>query len=382
MTSQIGLNAIYFILTIKIYDLTKSSTAVSILLLTFTLPSIFFGYLAGVYVDQLSLKKVMLLTNLVRSILIMFLIFLINSPLLLLILVFLLAFATLFFVPAEGAAIPALVTEKRLIAANSLFSLTLQLSVVIGFLAGGFSLSFLGEKVTLFSIFLLFILSLLLNLFLPEEIRADIEERRGGMLANFVKGVVFVFSKKIIRDSIFFLTMSATIILILATIGPSYVDKVLQTKVTNASLLIIAPATLGMAIGAVAIGTIGHRLKERTMVNFGLLGMGLTFLLITYLSSASFGSTYHILSLALIFFLGFENALITIPVTTDFQRNTPEELRGRAYGVLSTFVSGVATLPVLISGALSDTFGVRTVLLTLGVVVLAFGIYRLRRRTV
>ena len=217
---------------------------------------------------------------------------------------------------------------------------------------------------------------------MPEEIRADIEERKDGMLANFAKGVVFVFSKKIVRDSIFFLTLSATIILVLATIGPGYVDKILQTKVTNASLLIIAPATLGMAIGAVVIGVIGHRFKERTMVNSGLLTMGLTFLLIAYLSSASFGSIYHILSLALIFCLGFENALITIPVTTDFQKNTPEELRGRAYGILSTFVSGVAILPVLISGAISDTFGVRTVLLALGVVVLSFSIYRFRRRAV
>jgi len=380
MTSQVGLNALYFILTIKIYDLTRSSTAVSILLLTFTLPSIFFGYLAGVYVDQLSLKRVMLLTNLARSIIVMLLIFLLNSPVVLLILVFLLASATLFFVPAEGAAIPALVGERRLIAANSLFSLTLQLGIVIGFLAGGFSLSFLGEKVTLFSIFLLFVLSLLFNLFLPEEIRADIEERKGGMLENFVKGVVFVFSKKIIRDSIFFLTMSTTIIFILVTIGPGYVDKILQTKVTNASLLIIAPATLGMAIGAVIIGVAGHRFKERTMVNSGLLTMGLTFLLIAYLSSASFGSTYHILSLILILFLGFGNALITIPVTTDFQKNTPEELRGRAYGILGTFISGVAALPVLISGALSDTFGVRTVLIALGIVVLSFCLFRFRRR--
>ena len=369
-------------MTIKIYDITHSSTAVSILLLTFTLPSIFFGYLAGVYVDQLSLKKVMLVTNLIRSVLVVFLLFVVNSPVLLLILVFLLAFVTLFFVPAEGAAIPALVEERRLIAANSLFSLTLQIGIVAGFLAGGFSLSFFGEKITLFSIFALFTFSLLLNLFLPDDIRADIAERKGGMLANFAKGVIFVFKNKIIRDSIFFLTMSTTIVLVLATIGPGYVDKILHTKVSHASLLIIAPATCGMAVGAVVIVALGHRFRERFLINTGLLSMGKTFLLMTYLSSTSFGTGYQILSLILIFFLGFENALITIPVTTDFQKNTPEELRGRAYGILSTFVSGVATLPVLLSGAISDKFGVRTVLLFLGIVVLTFGIYRLRRRTV
>jgi len=297
-------------------------------------------------------------------------------------LVFLLALATLFFVPAEGAAIPSLVKEKKLIAANSLFSLTLQVSVALGFLAGGFSLSFLGEKITLFSIFLLFIFSLFFNLFLPENIRANIRERKGGMLANFIKGLTFVFGKKIVRDSIFFLTMSATIVLILATIGPGYVDKILKTKVSNASLLIIAPATLGMAFGSVFVAMIGERLSRRAMVNAGLIFLGLTFLLITFLSMGDGGKNFQIVSLILIFLLGFENAMITIPVTTDFQKNTPEELRGRAYGILSTFVSGFAMVPVLLSGAISDAFGERAVLVFLGIIVLSFGVYRLRKRTV
>src|SRR5581483_9366801 len=80
ISSQIALNGLYFILTLKIYELTHSSTAVSLLILAFTIPNIFFGYLAGVFVDQLSLKKVMLTTNLIRSgLLLLVFLFLNNS---------------------------------------------------------------------------------------------------------------------------------------------------------------------------------------------------------------------------------------------------------------------------------------------------------------
>lgn len=383
ITSQIGLNALYFILTLKIYELTSSNTAVSILILTFTVPSIFLGYIAGVYVDYVDLKKVLLLTNFFRAIAVFLLIFFIGVQPLLFLLVFFLAVATLFFVPAEGSAIPSLVSEKDLIAANSLFSLTLQTGLVVGFLIGGFSLKILGENFTLVSILVLFAISLLLNIFLPSNIKSKITRSKITLFGSFWQGLKFVLSTKIVRDSIFFLTLTTTIFFVLATIGPGYVDKVLQLDIKYSSALVIAPAVIGMSVGAYILGHIGDRFNERFLINVGLFGLGCTFLILANLGGANdAGIFFQTLSIFGIFFLGLENALITIPVTTSFQKNTPEELRGRAYGLLSTFISGVAALPVLLSGAIGDLFGVRSVLTTIGVIVIGFGIYRIRLKKV
>lgn len=382
ITSQIGLNALYFVLTLQIYNLTKSNTAVSLMILAFTIPSIFFGYLGGVYVDQLSLKKVLVITNLVRAAIILFLSIFIGHSVVLFILVFLLAFATVFFIPAEGSAIPALVNEDLLLSANSLFSLTLQLSLIIGFLFGGIALNIFGEKTTIFVIFILFIVSLVLNLFLPSNIRAPKAEREGGFFSNFIKGLVVVFRNKHARDAIFFLTLTTTVVFILASIGPGYVDRVLQLDIKYSSALVIAPAVVGMAVGSVILSNFGGKIKSRVFINAGLLGFGLTFLMLALLGGDNLAFRVRLLSLFSIFLLGVENALITIPVTTDFQKNTPEEFRGRAYGLLSTFISGISALPVLLSGAIGDIFGVRTVLSTLGVIVLGFGLYRLRAKKV
>lgn len=378
VSSQIGLNALYYILTLKIYAVSHSNTAVSVLILTFTLPNVFFGYLAGVYVDQVSLKKVMIFTNLFRGLMIFGLIFVIGNVPLLFLIVFLLALATVFFIPAEGSAIPALIEHNQLITANSIFSLTLQTSLIIGFLFGGFLIKIFNEKSALFIVFSLFIASLVFNMFLPKSIRAVKEAREGGMVKSFIQGIVFLVKHKVVRDSILFLTLTTTIIFILAAIGPGYVDSVLRLDVKYSSALIVAPATIGIAVGSIFLSNFGKHFKENHIVNTGLFGVGVTFLILAFIGSTNLKFGFRLSSLFFIFLLGVENALITIPITTDFQKNTPEEFRGRAYGLLGTFISGISALPVLLSGAIGDLFGIPTVLGVLGIIVLFFGLYRLK----
>nr|QBM01739.1 hypothetical protein [uncultured archaeon] len=350
----------------------------SLLILTFTAPSIFLGYIAGVYVDQLSLKKVMLATNLVRALAILLLLIFGSQIYLVFLIVFALSVATLFFIPAEGSAVPSLVVGRQLIAANGLFSFSYQTSLVVGFLIGGFSLRILGEQQTTWAIFVLFVVSLALNLWLPKSIRSESSAREQSILKRFIGGIVFVFSTKKVRDSIFFLTLTTTIVFMLAAIGPGYVDKVLGLDVKYVATFVVLPATAGMALGSFVLGHIGNRFDERKLINFGLFGLGVTFLLLSSVGEVNLDLAARIMSLALLFLIGLANALITVPTTTNFQKATPENLRGRAYGLMGTFVSGVAALPVLVSGAVGDIYGVRSVLVVLGILVTGFGIYRLR----
>lgn len=379
-TSQIGLNALYYVFTVKIYALTHgSNTAVGLLILAFTIPNIFFGYLAGVIVDRHSLKKVLLVTNSLRAIIILLLLLVTNIFPLVLVFIFLLAFVTLFFIPAEGSAIPSLVHEEDLIEANGLFSITLQTALVVGFLFGGFTLQSFGEATTLLIIFLLFVISLGLNFLLPQLIVARSLENKESVVKNFFEGIIFVFKTKVVRDSIFFLTLSTTFIFILATIGPGYIDKVLRLDVKNTSAFIIAPASVGMVIGSLLVSKLGKKFNQRFLINLGLTSLGVTFLLLSLFGSEGINFKIHYFVVSLIFLLGVENAIITVPVTTAFQTNTPEELRGRAYGLLGMFISGVSALPILISGAIADIFNdVRIVLIVMGLIILLVAAYRFR----
>ncbi|HEX2754078.1 MAG TPA: MFS transporter, partial [Candidatus Limnocylindrales bacterium] len=65
--TQIGGNMVIFGLTVIISKSTGSTTAVSALILTFLLPAVLFSALAGVFVDRLDRRLVLILTNVLRG---------------------------------------------------------------------------------------------------------------------------------------------------------------------------------------------------------------------------------------------------------------------------------------------------------------------------
>src|SRR3989338_3067362 len=64
--SQIALNMLSFVLAIQVYQRTHSNTAVSLMLMTFAVPSVIFGILAGGIVDQFDKKKILMFCNFTR----------------------------------------------------------------------------------------------------------------------------------------------------------------------------------------------------------------------------------------------------------------------------------------------------------------------------
>ena len=65
--SQFAMNLLNFILLIVVYQISGSNIAVAGVVLSFTLPSILFGIIAGVYVDKWNKKHVLVYTNVLRA---------------------------------------------------------------------------------------------------------------------------------------------------------------------------------------------------------------------------------------------------------------------------------------------------------------------------
>lgn len=119
--SQFAMNLLNFILLIVVFQLSNSSLAVSGVILAFTLPSIFFGIVAGVLVDRWSKKRVLVLTNILRAIAVVPLIFVSTELFIIYVVIFIVSLITQFFIPAEIPIIPQLVPKKLLLSANALF---------------------------------------------------------------------------------------------------------------------------------------------------------------------------------------------------------------------------------------------------------------------
>ena len=131
--TQVGGNMVLYGLTIQVYNLTQSATSTAILLLTFLVPAVVFGAIAGVFVDRYDRRKILIWTNIARGVLFLTLILFDQQLLALYLITMVVATLTTFFAPAETAMIPLVVKRDDLMTANGLFVLGLQASFALGF---------------------------------------------------------------------------------------------------------------------------------------------------------------------------------------------------------------------------------------------------------
>ena len=84
------------------------------------------------------------------------------------------------------------------------------------------------------------------------------------------------------------------------------------------------------------------------------------------------------LAMALFFCLGAANSLLDAPANSILQEEAKGSMRGRVYGMLTAAGDSVGIVPVIIGGVLADVAGVGRVILLLGIVILAYGIWRMK----
>jgi MFS family permease len=130
-------------------DLTGSATAVAWMMIVQFLPVAIFGPLAGVVVDRVNRRRLMIATDLVRGALILTLLF-IRRPDQVWIAYVVMAVAVgaqAFFEPARTATIPNVTAPQDLLAANALSSATWSAMLALGASLGGLVTALAGRNV-------------------------------------------------------------------------------------------------------------------------------------------------------------------------------------------------------------------------------------------
>src|SRR5579872_7469714 len=135
--TQVATNLFNFFLIFTVYSLTHSNTAVSGVVLTFTVPSIFFASIAGAYVDRWDKKKVLVLTTSLRAILLILLATMLNNLIMVYVISLLISILFQFFLPAESPMVPLVVKKELLLQANGLFGFAIIGSVLVAYILSG-----------------------------------------------------------------------------------------------------------------------------------------------------------------------------------------------------------------------------------------------------
>ncbi len=397
VATQIAFNLFNFFLILHVYSLTRSNTAVSLVVISFTIPAIFFGLLAGVYVDRWNKKTVLLIANIIRGLLILFLAFFHTNIYLIYAVTFAVSLATQFFVPAETPMIPLVVRKKMLLSANALFGLGLYGSILIAYILSGPAIIFLGDIGTLLFLSVLFFVGsfFIHGIVLP---RKNIPKNRNPFRTPkhiFMREIRSTFSlmrhSRAISNSLFLLAFSQILLLVLAVIAPGYATQILHISIQEFPLYFIAPAAVGVFIGAVLLIHFFQNISKEKVMTLGLFLSGIAMFILPYgavLTTKQIVQTFNTLPrlfditpahvmMFLAFVLGLANAFIFVPSNTILQEQTSDELRGKMYGVLSAMVGIFSLIPILLVGSLSDTIGVDKVIIGIGGTLFGLGVLRM-----
>lgn len=365
VTSQLADRIFVYVLMIIVYQSTRSNLGVSLPLLAFGIPSVLVAPWAGVVVDRLDRKGILVITGLIRGLLILLIVPLISESLLWIFLISLLVYtAAQFFAPAETSSIPELVEKHNLIVANSLFMITWMASSVVGFGLGAPIVNLLAEKKSLVTSAVLYFVSASAVLLIPLRAREP-SKVKSHVWKDTVVGFEFVRRNQVVRYSLFKLFVAASAIAALSLLAISYAGKILGIGERNFGYLIIAVG-VGMLLGMITLERLRHYLNMGAIVVLSFLVSGAVLIALACTGDIR-------IALFLILLLGAGNIYITSTIQTILQHRIPRQIRGRVFGVQNMLVNSAFTLPVVLFGAIADLWGILFAISVLGWVVLLTG---------
>lgn len=401
--SQIAFNAANYGVIVLVTQVTHGSAfMVGLAIVSFTLPTVPFSVLAGVTIDTLEKRQVLWLCNLSRAIitalLVVALLWKPDSVLLLYILNFFISLVTQFFMPAEEATIPVLVTREELEAALGLFSITLTLAQAIGFLIlgqviealfPGFPLSLGALTLYVRSIDLTFLLiaviyglCALMILGIPKgktmgrKREHSLTVRIGQVMKHDVKeSWQLILHHHRLLVALLRVAMVSVLLLLIGQLAGPFVTRVLHLPVSDISFL-FAPAGVTLVLGGMVVPRVAKRVGNHRLIELGTLGTAMGLLLLEFANlfaaPAGFFTPREMYVSMVSALLGLAITMINVPAQTLMQDYTPEEERGRVFSFRNMFYNALS-IPILLSaGLLADETSLQSALVLVAAALLCF----------
>ncbi len=337
-----------------------------------TLPAMLLGLVAGVWADRWRKRNVMVASNALRAVLVLFAPFcLLPGPVwlglswgywALVIMTLLESVLTQFFAPAEQAAIPLLVPPHQLLAANSVYQATSMAATIVGFALGEPILRLLRGSLEQVGIrggeFLL--LPVCYGLAALVISRIEVEEpartvRRISIWEEIGEGLQVLRERRSVRAAMLQLVMLYSLLAALYVLAISLAAAIQPLGPTGFGSL-LAMSGVGLALGAVAMAQLGDRFHRRLLATAGLGTIAFALVLLGQFRG-NLGVT-----LTLCVTLGIGAALLAIPAQTTIQEDTPEDQRGRVFGLQNNLINIALSLPLVMAGAVVSRYGLLPVL--------------------
>jgi len=370
ITSQLAINIMNFVFLIWLFGKTGSAISTSFLWVAYSLPAILVGPFASATVDLVDRRKMLIITNLLQSLTVLFFALSHQGNVFLLFeIVFIYSLLNQFYVPAESASLPSILPKEKLTQGNSLFLLTQQGALVVGFGIAGFILATLGFDNTLLFCSLLLFTAFLSTLFLPKlttgnNVPKTFELAVTGFFGKIVEGYKFIKGERRILAPYLLLIIFQVLVQVSTVAVPSIAKDLLNLSLNTAGIYILVPAGIGAILGILILPRlIAKGWRKKKVIDNSLLLVALFLFIFTFIIPLLPYGFRVFATFTSFVMLGLSFVGVTIPSQTFLQESTPKELRGRVFGNYWFLVTVASVLPVIFSGSIIEVLGIRILLL-------------------
>ncbi len=368
--SLIGTSAVQFSLIWWLASETASPIMMSLAGLLVFLPQFLLGPFAGVWIDRLSRKAVIigadLFIGLVATVFAVSF-FIWDPPYWLACVVLGVgAIGSVFHTPAIQAAVPMLVPKEELVRANGWSQFMQSGAFMLGPVLGAAMYAALPLPVILLSDLAgAVVASISVAVVKIPEIERE-RKARPDFIGEIKEGIaVYLRDKKL---CIVTLASAASMVffLPLAVFYPLMTSDYFKGTSWHAGVIELL-YSVGMMAGAAVVGSLGTIKNKFNVVHLGLMSLGATSLICGILPQNTMGFWFFA---AMCLVMGASGNLYNIPFIAYLQETVPKEAQGRAFSLMGSLMSVAMPVGLLVAGPVADRYGVPLWFLVAGVLVI------------
>jgi len=353
-----------------ILNLTGSGRDVGLLLVARFVPSFLFGPLSGVVADRFSRQRIMIVTDILRALVVLGFLF-VRRPdqlwIVYVLTVFQLGLST-FFEPAKTAAIPSIVEDRELVAANAISSVTWSAMLTLGAAIGGLITGWFGTDVA----FILDAASYLLSAALIASIRVQKRRKRERQkltvgralgITETIEGIRYVKDRPRVLALLLVKPawgLGGGILTLLAVFGER-IFPVGKSAATGIGVLFAARG-IGTAVGPIVARRMAGELDRRMQVWIGIAFLIGGAFYIAFGSATSFVFALIVLGVA-----HCGGSILWVFSTVLLQRGVDDKFRGRVFAAELALLTLTMAASNYTTGELLDRFQISPRLVTIGI---------------
>jgi len=367
--SFIGTGIQQIAIPLFILDLTHSGVLMGVFSALNLVPNLITSPFAGILGDRKDRRKIMVVADFGRGILVCMLGFLAFGGSLNIYILFgvqiLISIMDSIFNSSSSAIIGELLEEDELMRAMSARGGLDAISMIIGPALGGIIYGFFGIKTVFFINGISFILSGMMSALMIYVCRNHNHGKITIKAFFHENGEVLTFIKKdkgLMQLAVFCMVSNLLVAPFIDIVMPYVVKKGIGFTSQQYGYM-MATFTVGVLAGNIILGVFAKNLKSKLVINLGLLIEGIMFFVLAIAVFPAqvklFGGHSWILFAVLsgiCLLIGAFNAFVNTPLQTNLQKMVPNDMRSRFFSLLGIFCQGAIPLGSIIYGILLDKF--------------------------